>query len=253
MSESEMSLKSSRRQFVGGFSSAVATSVSLGASSRPLAAQTASVANTKLMDEAYWTFVSKQFLLEGGLTYLNAGTTGAMPRPVFDAQARYQRMLAENPKVRHLFEYVVLPNHIRKKAAAVIGADLEETALTHNTTEGLNIVAHGLPLKAGDQVLITDQEHPAHREAWRLRAKRDGIEVIPVKIPTPLPGADTFLNLFDRAITSRTKLIAVPHIPTTNGMITPAKEICALARSKGILCMLDGAHGVGQIKFDVKE
>ena len=179
-----------------------------------------------------------------GLIYLNAGTTGAMPQPVFDAEVRYQRMLAENPKVRHLFEYVVLPNEVRKKAAILIGADLEETALTHNTTEGLNIVAHGLPLKAGDQVIITDQEHPAHREAWRLRSKRDSIDVIQVKIPSPLPDAATFLNLVDRAITSRTKVIAVPHIPTTTGMITPAKQVCALARSKNILCLLDGAHGV---------
>src|SRR5262249_15378778 len=154
---------------------------------------------------------------------------------------------------RHLFEYVVLPNEIRKKAAMLIGADLEETALTHNTTEGLNIVAQGLPLKAGDQVIITDQEHPAHREAWRLRSKRDGVEIVQVKIPSPLPDGPTFVNLIDRAITSRTKMIAVPHIPTTTGLITPAKEVCALARSKNILCLLDGAHGAGQIKFNVKE
>src|SRR5262245_53484441 len=246
-----MSAKPSRRQFVSRFSGAVAASASLG--SRSMAAQVSSAASKKRMDEEFWTFISKQFLLESGLIYLNAGTTGAMPQPVFNAQLRYQRMLAENPKVRHLFEYVVLPNEVRKKAALLIGADLEETALTHNTTEGLNIVAQGLPLKAGDQVIITDQEHPAHREAWRLRAKRDGVEIIQVKIPSPLPDAATFVSLVDRAITNRTKVIAVPHIPTTTGLITPAKEVCTLARSKNILCLLDGAHGVGQIKFNVKE
>jgi selenocysteine lyase/cysteine desulfurase len=135
----------------------------------------------------------------------------------------------------------------------VIGADLEETALTHNTTEGLNIVAQGLPLKSGDQVIITDQEHPGHFEAWRLRSKRDNIDVVRVKIPSPLPDAATFVNLIDAAITSRTKLIAVPHITTTTGLITPARQICALARSKNILCLLDGAHGSGQIKFNVKD
>ncbi len=66
-----------------------------------------------------------------------------------------------------------MADEIRGEAAALFGADLDETALTHNTTEGLNIVAQGFPLKAGDEVLITDQEHPAHREAWRLRSKRD--------------------------------------------------------------------------------
>lgn len=236
-------ITSSRRKFAKSFSAGVLAA--------PLLAQ---VSSRDFKDaEEFWTFVRKQFLLEPGLIYLNAGTTGAMPRPVFEAETRYQRMLAEDPKIRHVYEAGVVPHVVRKKAAQMIGATLEETALTHNTTEGLNIVAQGLPLKAGDQVLTTDQEHPAHREAWRLRAKRDGIEVIPVKIPTPLPDSATFLNLFDRAITSRTKLIAVPHIPTTNGMITPAREICSLARSKGVLCLLDGAHGVGQIKFDVKE
>lgn len=191
-------------------------------------------------------------MIEPGLIYLNAGTTGAMPRPVFDAEVRYQRMLAENPKVRAVFQSMV-SGPVRKKAADFIGAPLEETALTHNTTEGLNIVAQGLPLKSGDQVLTTDQEHPAHREAWRLRAKRDGVEVTEVKIPTPLPDAATFVNLFESSITRRTRVIAIPHIPTTNGMITPAKEICALARSKGIWSLVDGAHAVGQIRFSVKE
>ena len=251
--------RSSRRQFVGRFSGAMLTSAALDAArSNTLAAQTTQARSSRAslnpkLDEEFWTFISKQFLLENGLIYLNAGTTGAMPRPVFDAQLRYQRMLAENPKVRHLFEYVVLPNEIRKKAATLIGADLEETALTHNTTEGLNIVAQGLTLKAGDQVIITDQEHPAHREAWRLRSKRDSVEIVEVKIPSPLPDAATFVNLVERAISGRTKVIAVPHIPTTTGLITPGREVCALARSKNILCLLDGAHGVGQIKFNVKE
>ena len=202
--------------------------------------------------EQFWSFIGKQFMLEQGLVYLNSGTTGAMPRPVFEAEIRYQRMLAENPKVRGLFERQVA-DEVRRKAARWIGADLEETALTHNTTEGLNIVAHGLPLKAGDQVLITDQEHPAHREPWRLRAKRDGIEVTEVKVPAPLPDAATFLNLFERAITARTRVIAVPHITTTTGTIFPAREISALARARGLWSLLDGAHCAGQIRVDVKQ
>src|SRR4029079_6669701 len=164
-------------------------------------------ASRKMQDqEEFWTFLRAQFMVEPGRIYLNAGTTGLMPRPVVEAEARYQSELAANPKVRHLFEYVIVPEEVRQKAATLIGADLAETALTHNTTEGLNIVAHGLPLKAGDQVLITDQEHPGHREAWRLRSKRDGVEIIQAKIPSPLPDAATFVNLIERAITSRTKI-----------------------------------------------
>ncbi len=244
----------SRRKFLKPFSAALFALGSATGSSAQTKAGNGDVKPPKPEkdDEEFWAFIRKQFMLEPGLIYLNAGTTGAMPRPVFEAEVRYQRMLAENPKVRATFQHVAADT-IRKKAAKLIGATLEETALTHNTTEGLNIVAHGLPLKPGDQVLITDQEHPAHREAWRLRSKRDGIEVTQVKIPTPLPDAATFVNLFERAITGRTRVIAIPHIPTTNGMITPAKEICALARSKGIFSLLDGAHCVGQIRLNVKK
>jgi selenocysteine lyase/cysteine desulfurase len=176
-----------------------------------------------------------------------------MPKPVVDAEARYQSELAANPKVRHQFEAIIVPEEVRRKAAMLIGATLEETALTHNTTEGLNIVVHGLPLKAADQVLITDQEHPGHREPWRLRAKRDGIEVTEVKIPTPLPDAAAFLNRIESAMTSRTRVIAFPYITTTTGLITPAKAVWALARSRGLWTLLDGAHSAGQIKFSVKD
>src|SRR4030095_6201610 len=136
-----------------------------------------------------------------------------------------RRHLASNPKCGHVFEYVIVPEEVRQKAATLIGAGLDETALTHNTTEGLNIVAHGLPLKAGDQLLITDQEQPGHREPWRLRARRDGIEVTEVKIPTPLPDRATFLNRIESAITNRTRVIAFPYITTTTGLITPAKDV----------------------------
>lgn len=251
-----VSAKFSRRNFFRQAGLTASISALSGAARDPLLAEALTEIGSKRADnkdhEEFWTFVRKQFMLEPGLIYLNNGTTGAMPRPVFEAEVRYQRMLAENPKIRAVLQHVVA-DEVRKKAAEFIGADLEETALTRNTTEGLNIVAHGLPLKAGDQVLITDQEHPAHREPWRLRSKRDGIEVTEVKIPTPLPDAATFVNLFADAITSRTKVIAIPHIPTTTGMITPAKQICELARSKGIHTLLDGAHCIGQFKFNVKE
>jgi selenocysteine lyase/cysteine desulfurase len=245
----------SRRRFLG-LGGTASASVLLGGD-RVFAGVLSAIqgrASRKMQDqEEFWTFLRAQFMVEPGRIYLNAGTTGLMPRPVVEAEARYQSELAANPKVRHLFEYVIVPEEVRQKAATLIGADLAETALTHNTTEGLNIVAHGLPLKAGDQVLITDQEHPGHREPWRLRAKRDGIEVTEVKIPNPLPDAATFLNRIETAITNRTRVIAFPYITTTTGLITPAREVCALARSKGVMTLLDGAHSAGQIKFSVKD
>jgi isopenicillin-N epimerase len=245
----------SRRRFIGLGGAASASVLLAGdhAFAAALGAIQGRVARRMQDQDAFWEFLRAQFMVEPGRIYLNAGTTGLMPKPVVEAEARYQAELAANPKVRHLFEAVIVPEEVRQKAATLIGADLAETALTHNTTEGLNIVAQGLPLKAGDQVLITDQEHPGHREPWRLRARRDGIEVTEVKIPTPLPDAATFLNRIESAITTRTRVIAFPYITTTTGLITPAKEVCALARSKGLWTLLDGAHSAGQIKFSVKD
>jgi selenocysteine lyase/cysteine desulfurase len=245
----------SRRRFIG-LGGTASASLFLGRDrvfAEALGAIQARAAERLQDREEFWAFLRTQFMVEPGRIYLNAGTTGLMPIPVIEAETRYQRELAANPKVRRLFEGVIVPEEVRKKAATLIGADLEETALTHNTTEGLNIVAQGLPLKAGDQVLITDQEHPGHREPWRLRAKRDGIEVTEVKIPTPLPDAATFLNRIESAITSRTRVIAFPYITTTTGLVTPAKQVCALARSKGLWTLLDGAHSAGQLKFTVKD
>lgn len=248
----------SRRAFIGGVAGAAWAATLLHTGRDPLFAETLATIRGSAMaaagnDDAFWDSLQTKFLFEPGLTYLNAGTTGAMPRAVVEAEARYQRMLAENPRIRSHFEQEVVPTIVRKKAADVLGASLDETALTHNTTEGLNIVAHGLPLKAGDHVVITDQEHGGHLEPWRLRTKRDSLDLTLAKIPIPLPNAGAFVDAIARAITPRTKVIAFPLIPTTVGMITPAKEVCALARSKGIWTLVDGAHASGQIRLNVRD
>ena len=248
----------SRRAFIGRVGAAAWLAALIETGRDPVFAKALSTLRVDAMaatsdNEAFWDSLQSKFLFEPGLIYLNAGTTGAMPRAVVEAEARYQHMLAENPRVRSHFEQDVVPKIVRQKAADLLGASLDETALTHNTTEGLNIVANGLPLKAGDHVIITDQEHPGHREPWRLRAKREGLDLTFAKIPIPLPNDAVFVDAISREITPRTKVIGFPLIPTTVGMITPAKEMCALARSKGIWTVVDGAHASGQIHVDVKD
>jgi selenocysteine lyase/cysteine desulfurase len=113
--------------------------------------------------------------------------------------------------------------------------------------------AERLALKAGDEVLMTDQEHPGGEHPWNLRAKRYGIVVKKVVLPKPVPNAATVLNLFNDAITSRTRVIFVSHVTTVTGVVLPAKELCALARSKGLLSAVDGAHVTGMMSLNVRE
>ena len=126
-------------------------------------------------------------------------------------------------------------NEFRDPLAAFMGCTRDEIALVRNATEANSYICNGLDLKAGDEVLMTDQEHPGGEQAWDLRAKRHGIVVKKVTLPKPVPNAAAVLNLFNDAITPRTKLIFFSHITTVTGVVLPVKEICALARSKGIL------------------
>jgi selenocysteine lyase/cysteine desulfurase len=108
-------------------------------------------------------------------------------------------------------------------------------------------------MKPGDEVLMTDQEHPGGEHPWNLKAKRYGIVVKKVTLPKPVPNAAAVLNLFNDAITPRTRVLFFSHIPTVTGVVLPAKELCALARSKGILSAVDGAHVPGMMKLNLHE
>src|SRR5439155_1408109 len=114
-------------------------------------------------------------------------------------------------------------------------------------------IANGLNMKPGDEVLMTDQEHPGGEQPWNLRAKRYRIVVKKITLPKPVPNAATVLNLFNDAITPRTRVLFFSHITTVTGVVLPAKELSALARSKGILSAVDGAHVAGMMRLNLHE
>src|SRR5258708_12993695 len=108
-------------------------------------------------------------------------------------------------------------------------------------------------MKAGDEVLMTDKEHPGGEHPWNLKAKRYGVVVKKVTLPRPVKDAAQVLNLFNDAITPRTRVIFFSHITTFSGVVLPAKELAALARSKGILSAIDGAHVPGMMRLNISE
>ena len=137
--------------------------------------------------------------------------------------------------------------------AKFIGVSKEEVTITRNTSESNSFVVNGLDLKAGDEVIIWDQNHPTNGIAWENRSKRYGFSVKKVSVPLAPTPSEELLNSFTKAITSKTKLISFSHISNTSGIALPAKAICAVAKEKGILTLVDGAQSFGMMDLDLKE
>jgi selenocysteine lyase/cysteine desulfurase len=207
-------------------------------------------------EEAYWGELRKQFLIPRDEVYLNNGTVGSSPVPVlraiFDGYNETEKMAQSDPEDYPIWGYAAW-NEFRDPVAAFVGSNRDEFALLRNATEANSYIANGLDMKAGEEVLMTDQEHPGGEHPWNLKAKRYGIVVKKVTLPKPVPNAGAVLNLFNDAITPRTRVLFFSHIPTVTGVVLPAKELCALARSKGILSAVDGAHVPGMMRLNLHE
>ncbi|HEX6505516.1 MAG TPA: aminotransferase class V-fold PLP-dependent enzyme [Terriglobales bacterium] len=247
-----------RRNFLTAASSIGA----LGLAS-PLFAQKSSAApslpDRSLYDtdqEAYWNAIRKLFLIPEDEVYLNNGTVGSSPTPVlraiFDGYNQTEKMAQDDPEDYPIWGYAAW-NEFRDPLAAFVGCKRDEIALLRNATEANNYIANGVDMKPGDEVLMTDQEHPGGEHPWNLRAKRYGIVVKKITLPKPVQNSAQVLNLFNDAITPQTRIVFFSHITTATGVVLPAKEICGLARSKGILSAVDGAHVPGMMKLNISE
>jgi len=207
-------------------------------------------------EDAYWAALRKQFIIPTDEVYLNNGTVGSSPLPVLHAIMECyhdaERMAQHDPEDYPIWGYAAW-NDFRDPLAKFVGCHRDEIALLRNATEANSFIANGLDLKAGDEVLMTDQEHPGGEHPWNLRAKRYGIAVKKVTLPKPVPDAQMVLNLFNEAISSRSRVMFFSHITTVTGVVLPAKQLCALARSKGILSAVDGAHVPGMMKLDLHD
>src|SRR5438874_6044559 len=207
-------------------------------------------------EEAYWSELRKQFLIPADEIYLNNGTVGSSPAPVlraiFDGYNQTEKMNQQDPEDYPIWGYAAW-NEFRDPLAAFVGCKRDEIALLRNATEANSYIANGIDMKPGDEVLMTDQEHPGGEHPWNLKAKRYGIIVKKVTLARPVKGAAQVLNLFNDAITPRTRVIFFSHVTTFSGVVLPAKELSALARTKGILSAVDGAHVPGMMRLNIRE
>ena len=139
----------------------------------------------------------------------------------------------------------------RKALATFLRVTPEEIIITRNTSESNNLVSNGLDLKAGDEVVVHADNHPSNLNAWREKAKRFGFTVVTVEQKNPHPGMDYYVDAYTRAMTPRTKIITFTHLSSTVGDLMPAKELCKLARDRGVLSLLDGAQSFGLLDVDL--
>ena len=207
-------------------------------------------------EDAYWAEMRKQFLIPADEIYLNNGTVGSSPAPVlraiFEGYNNTERMDQQDPEDYPIWGYAAW-NEFRDPLANFVGCTRDEIALVRNATEANSYIANGIDMQPGDEVLMTDQEHPSGEHPWNLRAKRYGVVVKRVILPKPVKDASHVLTLFSDAITQRTRVIFFSHITTATGVVLPAKELCGLARSKGILSAVDGAHVPGMMPLNLHD
>ncbi len=204
--------------------------------------------------EAYWRQLRSQWVLPADRVNLNCGSVGCTPLPVLQAMVDHLLHAEEFTEPYYpWFGYEENPplREVRDALAAFLNIPHDELALVRNATEANNTVGNGLDLRPGDEVLLTDQEHPGGRCVWELKAARYGIRLREVVLPKPPASVDQIVEAFERAITPRTRIIAFSHITTVTGVVLPVREICALARQKGLLTHVDGAHAIGQLPLDI--
>ena len=207
-------------------------------------------------EDGYWSELRKQFLIPADEVYLNNGTVGSSPAPVlraiFDGYNSTEKLDQQDPEDYPIWGYAAW-NEFRDPLASFVGCSRDEIALLRNATEANSYIANGIDMKAGDEVLMTDQEHPGGEQPWQLRAKRYGVIIKKVILPKPVQNSGQVLNLLGDAIGPRTRVMFFSHITTVTGVVLPAKELCSLARSKGILSAVDGAHVPGMMRLNVRD
>jgi isopenicillin-N epimerase len=184
--------------------------------------------------------VKELFLLDPEVVFLNHGSFGACPRPVFEAYQRYQLELERQPVEFLGRRFPELVDAARARLAAYLPADPDGLVFVPNATAGVNVVARSLPLRPGDEVLATDREYVAVDMVWRFVCERAGARYV----------RTTPAQLWD-AVTARTRVIAVSHMSSWTAEILPVEEICRRAREAGILTLVDGAHAPGQLPLDL--
>ena len=204
-------------------------------------------------DEDYWKLVKSEFAFEPGLYYFNNASLGPCPKLVVDATNQFRALLDGFPSKYMWGGWQEEKEATRQKVADMFAADKEEIALIHNTTEGMNIIAHSFDLGPDDEVILANHEHPSGTVPWVHWSEQRGFKLVRPKLPLVPQSKDELVEVYRKAITPRTKVISMVHGTNTNGMILPVKEVSAMAHAQDILVAVDAAQTAGTFKIDLHD
>jgi isopenicillin-N epimerase len=193
----------------------------------------------------------KEFLLRSDVTFLNHGSFGACPRPVFEEYQRWQLELERQPVEFLGRRFEELMQGARMALARYVGAHADNLVYVPNATTGLNVVARSLALQRGDEVLATDQEYGALDRTWRFLCGRRGATYINQPVPLPISSAKQVVEAIWSGLGHRTRVLFLSHITSPTALILPVAELVRRCRERGIVTVVDGAHGPGQVPLDL--
>lgn len=197
--------------------------------------------------------LARHFLLRDDVVFLNHGSYGACPKPVFEAYQNWQLELERQP-VAYFDPFGVFPERLKAVRTALadeLGTDADNLVTQVNSTAALNIVAQSLDLQPGDQILTTDHEYAALEKTWAFVARRTGAEIVVVDVPLPLTEEAQFTDAILAGFTDRTRVLFLSHITSPTALVFPIEPVVAEARARGIFTVIDGAHAPGHIPLNL--
>jgi selenocysteine lyase/cysteine desulfurase len=204
-------------------------------------------------DENFWSSIRNEFTTDRTVINLNNGHVSPAPRTVQDAMKRsldHQNMGPYHTMIREQEGKV---ETARRMLAEAAGCDPEEMAITRNASESLEIAQLGVNLRAGDEVLTTNQDYGRMLTTFNQRARREGIKIKTISFPVPVVSMDDLYKRFEEAVTAATKVILVSHITNRTGQIFPVRRICDMAHARGIKVIVDGAHAFNHFPFKISD
>jgi selenocysteine lyase/cysteine desulfurase len=204
-------------------------------------------------DERFWLSVRQQFLMPPELAVMNAANLCPSPAPVLEAMYRSTKDMDGDPSFDNRQKMSTGKEETRRLVASFLRVTPEEIVLARNTSEANNMVSSGLDLKPGDEVIVFADNHPSNNAAWTQKARRFGFVVTTISQPNPHPGAEYYLDAVRKAITSRTRVLAFTHQTSTVGDVLPAKELCLIARERGVMTLVDGACTFGLLDLNLAD